>query len=62
MFCPQPLHVLSKNRKVSTGREQIPAVENLQSNQDNSEPQKHFWNVVVLHENSQSGVRKPNHE
>ena len=42
MFCPQPLHVLNKNRKVSAGREQIPAFEKLQSNQDNGEHQKYF--------------------
>ena len=61
-FCPQPLHALNKNRKVSAGREQIPAFENLQSNQDNCEHQKYVWNVVVLHENNQAGVRKPDYD
>ena len=51
-----------KTEEVSAGREQIPAFENLQSNQDNGEHQKYFWNVIVLHENSQSGLRKPNQE
>ena len=32
----------------------------LQSNQKNHEHQKHFWNVIVLQEKSQSGVRKLN--
>ena len=29
-----------------------------QSNRENHEQQKYFWNVIVLQEKSQSGVRK----
>ena len=29
----------------------------LQSNWENREYQKHFWNVIVLHENSHLGMR-----
>ena len=32
----------------------------LQSNQENCEHQKYFWNVIVLQEKSQSGARKLN--
>ena len=32
----------------------------LQSNQENCEHQKYFWNVIVLQEKSQSGTRKLN--
>ena len=34
----------------------------LQSNRENREHQKYFWNVIVLQEESQSGVRKLNHK
>ena len=30
----------------------------LQSNRENREQQKYFWNIIVLQEKSQSGVRK----
>ena len=33
-------------------------IEVLQSNQENREHQKYFWNVIVLQEKSQSGVKK----
>ena len=32
----------------------------LQSNQENREHQKYFWNVIVLQEKNQSGVKKLN--
>ena len=32
----------------------------LQSNWENREHQKYFWNVIVLQEKSQSGLRKLN--
>ena len=32
----------------------------LQSNRENREHQKYFWNIIVLQEKSQSGVRKLN--
>ena len=32
----------------------------LQSNQENREHQKYFWNVIVLQEKSQSDVKKLN--
>ena len=35
-------------------------IEVLQSNQENREHQKYFWNVIVLQEKSQSGVKKLN--
>ena len=34
----------------------------LQSNRENREHQKYFWNIIVLQEKSQSGVRKLNGE
>ena len=33
----------------------------LQSNWENHEHQRYFWNVIVLQEKSQSGMRKLNH-
>ena len=32
----------------------------LESNRENRKHQKHFWNVIVLQEKSQSDVRKLN--
>ena len=32
----------------------------LQSNWENDEHQRYFWNVIVLQEKSQSGMRKLN--
>ena len=34
----------------------------LQSNRENREHQKYFWNVIVLQEKSQSGVRNRKQE
>ena len=34
----------------------------LQSDGENREHQKYFWNIIVLQEKSQSGVRKLNRE
>ena len=34
----------------------------LQSNRENHEHQKYFWNVIVLQEKSQSGVRNRQQE
>ena len=34
----------------------------LQSNSENREHQKYFWNVIVLQEKSQSGVRNRKQE
>ena len=34
----------------------------MQSNRENREHQKYFWNIIVFQEKSQSGVRKLNGE
>ena len=51
MWCPTFLSVW---KKVS-GNKGV-----LQSNRENCEHQKYFWNVIVLQEKSQSGERKLN--